>query len=92
VQSSPILFGDLDRLMIGAMQLMVLLALLLVGRSLKLGDAYHAGLAVGAGCFVRQQWLIRRRDREDCLRAFQNNNYFGIAVFAGLLLELSAKH
>jgi 4-hydroxybenzoate polyprenyltransferase len=87
VRSSAILFADLDRFMIGVMQIMMLLALVLIGRTLKFGNAYSAGLMVGAGCFLWQQWLIRDRDPDACFRAFQNNNYFGFAVFAGVLLE-----
>jgi len=91
VQSSAILFADLDRPIIGIMQLMTLAALLLIGRTLHFGAAYDAGLVAGAVCFVWQQWLIRHRDRAACLAAFQDNNYFGIAVFAGILLEYSAR-
>ena len=91
VQSSAILFGDMDRIMIGAMQLMVLLALWLVGRSLQFELPYDCGLAVGALLFGAQQWLIRERSREGCLRAFQNNNYFGAAVFAGILLQYATR-
>ncbi len=91
VQSSAILFADLDRVLIGGMQLMTLFALWLLGRSLHFGDAYDAGLLAGAVFFLWQQWLIRNRDRAACLSAFQNNNYFGIAVFAGILLEYSGR-
>jgi 4-hydroxybenzoate polyprenyltransferase len=91
VQSSAILFGDMDRIMIGAMQLMVLLALWLVGRSLHFGLPYDCGLAVGALLFGAQQWLIRKRSREACLQAFQNNNYFGAAIFAGILLQYATR-
>jgi 4-hydroxybenzoate polyprenyltransferase len=91
VRSSAILFADLDRFMIAVMQLMMLFALLLIGRTLKFGDAYDAGLVAGACCFLWQQWLIRNRDPEGCFKAFQNNNYFGIAVFAGVLLEYSSR-
>ncbi len=87
VRSSAILFGDLDRLMIGAMQVMMLLALVLVGRSLRFDRWYYGGLAVGAGCFLWQQWLIRTRDRAACFEAFRNNGFFGAAVFAGVLVE-----
>jgi 4-hydroxybenzoate polyprenyltransferase len=90
VQSSAILFADLDRLMIGAMQLMMLFALVLVGRSMHFGTAYRDGLIAGAVFFIWQQWLIRARDRDACLQAFQNNQYFGVAVFAGILLEYTA--
>ncbi|MGA2862414.1 MAG: 4-hydroxybenzoate octaprenyltransferase [Steroidobacteraceae bacterium] len=91
VRSSAILFADLDRLMIAMMQLMMLFALLLIGRSLKFGDGYNAGLIAGACCFLWQQWLIRGRDPEACFKAFQNNNYFGFAVFAGILLEYTSR-
>jgi len=87
VRSSAILFADMDRFMIAVMQVMMLLALVLVGRSLKFGDAYTAGLVAGGLCFLWQQWLIRNRDPEGCFKAFQNNNYFGIAVFVCVLLE-----
>jgi len=91
VRSSAILFADLDRFMIAMMQVMMLFALLLIGRSLQFGDAYRAGLIAGAGCFLWQQWLIRHREPEACFKAFQNNNYFGFAVFAGVLLEYTAR-
>jgi 4-hydroxybenzoate polyprenyltransferase len=90
VLSSAILFADLDRFMIGVMQAMVLFALVLVGRSLHFGAAYRGGLIAGAVFFLWQQWLIRHREREACLRAFQNNQYFGIAVFAGIVLDYSS--
>jgi 4-hydroxybenzoate polyprenyltransferase len=90
VQSSAILFADLDRFMIGVMQLMMLFALGLVGRTLHFGPAYRGGLIAGAVLFLWQQWLIRHRERDACLQAFHNNQYFGIAVFAGILLEYSA--
>ncbi len=87
VRSSAILFGDLDRLIIGGMQLMLLGSLLLVGQSMRFSSVYYYGLCAGAGCFLWQQWLIRHRDRDGCMQAFQNNHYFGGAVFAGILLE-----
>ena len=87
VQSSAIVFADLDRFMVGVMQLMMLFALVLVGRTLHFGAAYRGGLIAGAALFLWQQWLIRHRERDACLQAFHNNQYFGIAVFAGILLE-----
>ena len=90
VQSSAILFADLDRFMIGVMQAMMLFALILVGRTMHFGGAYRAGLIAGTLFFVWQQWLIRDRDRDACLQAFHNNQYFGVAVFAGILLEYTS--
>jgi 4-hydroxybenzoate polyprenyltransferase len=84
VKSTAILFGDMDRVIIGAMQLMVLFGLYLAGRSAQLGNPFYVALCVGALLFAWQQWLIRKRDRDDCFRAFLNNNYFGLVVFAGV--------
>ena len=91
VRSSAILFADLDRFMIAMMQLMLLFALLLIGRTLKFGDGYNAGLIAGACCFLWQQWLIRKRAPAACFKAFENNSYFGFAVFAGVLLEYTTR-
>jgi 4-hydroxybenzoate polyprenyltransferase len=92
VQSTAILFGDLDRLLIGGMQAMMLLALILLGRTLRFDPWYFGGLAAGAVLFGWQQWLIRDRDRAACFAAFQNNAYFGVAVFVGILLEYATGH
>ncbi|MGA8705796.1 MAG: 4-hydroxybenzoate octaprenyltransferase [Steroidobacteraceae bacterium] len=87
VQSAAILFEDMDRLIIGSMQAMMLLALVLLGRSLHFDTWYYAGLGVGGMLFLWQQWLIRSRERAGCFAAFQNNGYFGVVVFVGILLE-----
>jgi 4-hydroxybenzoate polyprenyltransferase len=87
VKSSAILFADMDRLIVGIMQAMMLFALLLVGRTLKFGDWYQGGVIAAAVFFVYQQWLIRKREPARCFRAFQNNQYVGLAIFIGVLLE-----
>jgi 4-hydroxybenzoate polyprenyltransferase len=87
VKSSAILFADMDKLLIGVMQLMMLGALLLVGRSMHYGAWYRDGVLAAAVLFAWQQWLIRRRDPAGCLRAFLNNQYVGLALFTGLLLQ-----
>jgi len=87
VRSSAISFGDMDLLMIGCMQLMLLLALLLAGHSLALGAYYYSGLAVGAALFALHLWIARTRERNDCLRAFEHNHWFGAVVLAGIALE-----
>jgi 4-hydroxybenzoate polyprenyltransferase len=87
VRSTAILFGDSDRHIIAVLQAMTLLTLYLVGRMLNMGHWYALGLWAGAAFFVYQLWLIRNRDRNACLQAFLNNNYFGMAVFIGMALE-----
>jgi 4-hydroxybenzoate polyprenyltransferase len=87
VKSSAILFADMDRFLIGVMQLMMIYALVLAGRSMHFGEWYEAGVVAAALLFAWQQWLIRKREPAGCLRAFLNNQYVGLVVFAGILLE-----
>jgi len=87
VNSSAIVFADMDRLIVGALQLTMLLALLLMGRSLDFGNAYLGAVGVAALFFLYQQWLIRAREPNACLRAFLNNHYVGMSIFIGILLE-----
>jgi len=87
VRSTAILFGDADRHIIFILQAMTLLALYLIGRIMRMGGWYQVGLVAGGIFFLHQLWLIRARDREACLRAFLNNNYFGMCVFLGIALN-----
>jgi 4-hydroxybenzoate polyprenyltransferase len=87
VKSSAIVFGDMDKLIIGILQGLMLYSLYLVGTNMEFGYWYNAGLAGAAVFFGYQQWLIRARKPEACFRAFQNNQYDGMSVFIGILLQ-----
>jgi 4-hydroxybenzoate polyprenyltransferase len=87
VRSTAILFGHADRMMIGVLQALVLVALGLTGRQAGFGGWYLAGLGAAALLFIWQQHLIRDRDPQACFRAFLNNQHFGMAVFIGILLH-----
>ena len=87
VRSTAILFGELDRTLVGGLQLLLFLALLLAGVGAGLGAWYYGGVALAAGLAVYQQYLIRDRDPERCLRAFRNNAWLGGWIFTGLLLD-----
>lgn len=87
VRSTAILFGRNDRLIVGILQALVLGGLVATGLMTTPGWPYWIGLAIGATLFLYQQWLIRDRDREACFKAFLNNNWFGLAVFAGIALS-----
>src|SRR6202012_1573691 len=73
VKSSAILFADMDKTIIFAMQAMMIWALVLAGQSMHFGTWYYAGLAAAGLLFLYQQWLIRNREPAGCLRAFVNN-------------------
>jgi 4-hydroxybenzoate polyprenyltransferase len=87
VKSSAIAFGDMDKLIIGMLQGLMLYALYLVGTNMEFGYWYDVGVGGAAVFFVYQQWLIRARRPEACFRAFQNNQYVGMVVFIGILLQ-----
>ncbi|MFN2300392.1 MAG: 4-hydroxybenzoate octaprenyltransferase [Gammaproteobacteria bacterium] len=87
IRSTAILFGDNDRTIIALLQVTTLFGLLLAGQRAGLGGWYLAALGAGAVLFAWQQWLIRKRDRDGCFRAFLNNNWFGLVVFVGILLH-----
>jgi 4-hydroxybenzoate polyprenyltransferase len=87
VRSSAILFADMDKFLIGVMQAIMLYALVLVGRNMHYGVWYRGGVIAAGVLFAWQQWLIRAREPEACLRAFLNNQYVGLSIFLGLLLQ-----
>lgn len=85
VKSTAILFGKRVREITAALQLFILGLLITVGQMQQLAWPYYVGLAVGAGLFGYQQKLIFHFHKPDCFKAFLNANWFGLAVFAGLL-------
>jgi len=87
VKSTAILFDDADRLIIGFIQLMILCSQLLMGVKLGLGQYYYAGIAIASLLSVYQQELIKDRIPEKCFRAFLNNQWYGMVIFAGLYLN-----
>ena len=86
VKSTAILFGAYDRQIMAILQLIILALLIAVGRMQQLSWPYYGGLLVAVGLFVYQQKLIFHRDKTLCFKAFLNNNWFGMTVFAGLAM------
>lgn len=91
LKSSAILLGRFDVAGVMTAHAVFLALMTLIGRWQRLGAFYCAGLLVAAGLVLYQYWLIRGRDRSRCFRAFRNNNWVGLAVFAGLALDLYYK-
>ncbi|MDT8386636.1 MAG: 4-hydroxybenzoate octaprenyltransferase [Thiogranum sp.] len=91
VKSTAILFGDADRSIVAMIQILLIGALLLTGQTAGLGGYYYFGLLLGSGSLLYQQYLIRDRDPRQCFQAFLNNNWFGAAVFIGIVLHYLAE-
>ena len=90
-KSTAILFGEMDLVAQAVLYACTFGALALVGRQAELGVWYWLGLAV-AGLLVAYEFAIARsRDRAACFRAFLHNNWVGMAIFAGIALDLALR-
>ena len=87
VKSTAILFGSYDRYIMAFLQLIIIGLLIIVGQMKHLSWPYYGGMLVATGLFVYQQKLIYYRDKAQCFKAFLNNNWFGMVVFIGLLVD-----
>ena len=87
VKSTAILFGSYDRYIMAFLQFIIIGLLIIVGQMKNLSWPYYGGILVATGLFVYQQKLIYYRDKAQCFKAFLNNNWFGMVVFIGLLVD-----
>ena len=87
VKSTAILFGEADRPILFILQLMMFMGLYLLGRQVGLGKAYYLSVGFAALLALYQQFLIRRREPTNCFRAFLNNNWLGMILFIGIVLD-----
>jgi len=90
VKSTAILFGDLDRFIIGVLQALFVLLLWRVGSHLDFSGVYQGLLAIIAGLLSYQQFLIRDQSREGSFAAFKNNQWVGGIFFLAVLIESEA--
>jgi 4-hydroxybenzoate polyprenyltransferase len=87
IRTSAITFGQYDVLMVLACYGATLAILAGIGAWLRLGLYYYLGLAVALGIAAYHYTLIRGRERDKCFKAFIHNNWFGAAIFGGILLN-----
>lgn len=87
VKSTAILFGKRDVAITAGLMALMLAMLVASGPWLGLGWPWYAGILVAAVLFTRQILNVRGRNKDACFKAFLNNNWVGISVFAGLLLH-----
>ncbi|SPJ32342.1 4-hydroxybenzoate octaprenyltransferase [Kushneria phyllosphaerae] len=86
IKSTAVLFGRMDLVIQGALQVLMLMLLAVVGSLAGLDGFYWAALVAIAAVFVHQQRLCRTRTREGCFQAFLNNHWVGVLLFAGIAL------
>ena len=87
IHSSALFFGKYDVIAVMVCYTLTLLLLAVAGLMSRLGLVYFAGLIVAGGIALHHYRLIKNRDREKCFAACLHNNWFGAAVFAGLVAD-----
>jgi 4-hydroxybenzoate polyprenyltransferase len=85
IKTSAITFGRYDVTGVMIAYAVTLGLLTWIGRQLHLHWPFYAGLAIAAGIAGYHYSLIRDRDPARCFKAFLHNNWFGGAVFAGIV-------
>jgi len=87
MKSTAILFGKYDTFIIGALQLLTLILITIVGIMTHRGLPFYASILLASALILHQQSLIKDREPAKCLEAFLNNNYFGMIIFIGLAID-----
>jgi len=88
IKTSALTFGRHDVMAVMICYGITLTLLGFVGWQLHLYWPYYLGLAAAAGVAVYHYTLIKDRQPAHCFKAFLHNNWFGAAVFAGLVAGL----
>ena len=87
MKTSAITFGRFDVLAVLASYVLYLLIWLIVLNA-QLNKAYKDMYLIAIGLALAQAlwhiWLIRKRQRDDCFKAFRLNHWLGFTVFAGI--------
>ncbi|KGQ59086.1 4-hydroxybenzoate octaprenyltransferase [Gallibacterium anatis] len=88
VKSTAILFAEYDNKIIALLQIATLAILVYLGVEQQLSNGYFIGLLPALACFIYQCRLTKRRTREECFKAFLNNNYVGMWIFIAILVGI----
>jgi len=87
IRSTAILFGDLDRVIVAALQALTVVLLYLMGERLEFAWHYQLALGIIGLLFIYQQGLIWNRQRDHCFSAFLNNQWVGAVLFLSVLTQ-----
>ena len=88
LKSSAILLGRHDVAGVMTCHAIFLLMMAIIGWWQWMGILYYVGLAVAALLVMRQYRLVKTRERDACFKAFLDNNWVGLAIFAGIAADL----
>jgi len=86
-KSSAILFGNNDIHTPYWLQMLTITLLIIVGLINNLNLMFYIALFLATLVCIYQKILVSSRKPYQCISAFENNNYFGLIIFFGLLLS-----
>ena len=86
-KSSAILFGNNDIRAPYWLQMLTITLLIIVGLINSLNLIFYVALFLATLVCIYQKILVSSRKPYQCISAFENNNYFGLIIFFGLLLS-----
>lgn len=85
IKSSAITFGKYDVIAVMVCYALTLILLAIGGKWLFMSYFYYLGLLAATGVAICHYFLIKDRNKAQCFKAFLGNNWFGFAIFAGLV-------
>jgi len=91
LKTSAIAFGKYDVLVVMLCYATYLGGMTYVGHLKAFGPWYYTGVLVASLIALWHYVLIRSRDRQRCFRAFLGNHWFGLAVFAGVVIDYAVR-
>ena len=91
IKTSALLFGRFDVAAVMFCYLAMLSILTVIGKTNGLGWPYFIGLVLACGIALFHYTLIRRREREECFKAFLHNNWLGFSVFCGFMFDYAIR-
>jgi 4-hydroxybenzoate polyprenyltransferase len=87
IKTSAITFGRFDVAAVMICYAATLAIIGWIGWTLSLGIPFYAGLVVAANIMGVHYFWIRGRERMPCFKAFLHNNWVGLAIFVGIVVE-----
>lgn len=93
IKSSALFFGKYDVLAVMLCYAAMLGLLAYIGQYLLgFGFYYYLSLAIAFALVTLQYIAIKKRVKADCFKAFLQNNWIGLAIFAGILAQYYFKY
>ncbi len=87
IKTSAITFGRFDVAAVMICYAATLAIIGGIGYSLNLGWAFYAGLVVAANIMGVHYTWIHGRERMPCFKAFLHNNWVGLVIFIGIVVD-----